>query len=251
MQTGMRISLIRHGETEANAQSVIQGHGDSPLTSRGHLQCKALCHYLVSEGIQFDAMYVSDLGRTQTTASYLLQSVKRAQNEDANSADPSRSALVVLDSRLRERRFEKEQGHSGNPESESMEKVWMRAVSMLCTVVSRHANHKNLHQHQHQHQHHVALVTHGGWIACVLKNLHVKMFGFPRNASISTLQFTSSLFMDSDRIAHQLRNMHVSKDCLQVLRMNHQPKYRDPKQRTLEAFVFHPQTEKQPDTDGE
>lgn len=65
-----RIYIVRHGETEWNAQGRIQGHTDIPLTARGRRQAAALARRLA--GVAFAAAYASDLSRTRETAQILL-----------------------------------------------------------------------------------------------------------------------------------------------------------------------------------
>ena len=60
------ITLIRHGETEWNLSGRWQGHADSPLSSRGVEQAKALGERIKSE--EFDFYYSSDLGRALHTS---------------------------------------------------------------------------------------------------------------------------------------------------------------------------------------
>ena len=60
------ITLIRHGETEWNLSGRWQGHADSPPSSRGIKQAKALGIRMKSE--QLDYFYSSDLGRAMHTA---------------------------------------------------------------------------------------------------------------------------------------------------------------------------------------
>ncbi len=61
-----RIIAIRHGETDWNAQTRIQGHIDIPLNDNGRWQAQQLAQALVTEDIQ--AIYSSDLGRAYETA---------------------------------------------------------------------------------------------------------------------------------------------------------------------------------------
>lgn len=62
--------IVRHGETEANRDDIIQGHIDRPLTEEGIRQARQtaekLCH------VRFDAAYSSDLLRAQRTAEIIL-----------------------------------------------------------------------------------------------------------------------------------------------------------------------------------
>jgi phosphoserine phosphatase len=59
--------LIRHGETEWNAQRRVQGQTNSPLSARGRLQAQAVAARL--SGIPLHAIYSSDLSRALDTAS--------------------------------------------------------------------------------------------------------------------------------------------------------------------------------------
>jgi broad specificity phosphatase PhoE len=61
----MAILLLRHGETELNAQRVLQP-ADTPLSERGHAQARALAQRLRGSGIA--AILSSDLPRAWQTA---------------------------------------------------------------------------------------------------------------------------------------------------------------------------------------
>lgn len=69
-----KIYLIRHGETEANRMGIIQGQGNNPLNNTGKSQAKQLAKVLTDH--HFDAIYSSDLIRTQQTAKPLAQHKK-------------------------------------------------------------------------------------------------------------------------------------------------------------------------------
>lgn len=62
----MRITFVRHGQSEANAARVWQGHGSTPLTREGRAQAKALGARLA--GRHFDLVLSSDLERAADTA---------------------------------------------------------------------------------------------------------------------------------------------------------------------------------------
>jgi len=80
--------LIRHGETQWNAQARIQGHRDVALSARGLRQAQMLARFLA--GAAIDAVYSSDLARASQTAQPLANAL----------ALPLR-----IDARLRERAF--------------------------------------------------------------------------------------------------------------------------------------------------
>ncbi len=67
--------LVRHGETVHNLEGRIQGHSDSPLTSLGVQQARAIGKRLAFE--KFDAIYSSDLGRAVSTAKIIASHHKQ------------------------------------------------------------------------------------------------------------------------------------------------------------------------------
>jgi len=58
--------LVRHGETDWNADGRLQGHTDRPLSDFGRRQAQKLAEEL--DGEQFEAIYSSDLARARETA---------------------------------------------------------------------------------------------------------------------------------------------------------------------------------------
>ena len=66
-----RLLLIRHGETDLNAQGRFQGHSDPPLNDRGRRQAELIAQELRDE--KFDAVFSSDLLRAQETAEIVVR----------------------------------------------------------------------------------------------------------------------------------------------------------------------------------
>ena len=66
------IYIIRHGETEYNKQGIIQGSGiDSDLNETGRKQAEQF--YQAYHHIGFDAIYTSELKRTQQSVASFAQ----------------------------------------------------------------------------------------------------------------------------------------------------------------------------------
>jgi broad specificity phosphatase PhoE len=61
-----RLLLVRHGETDWNAEGRLQGQTDRPLSDYGRRQARQLADELESE--VFQAIYSSDLVRARETA---------------------------------------------------------------------------------------------------------------------------------------------------------------------------------------
>ena len=61
----MKLFLIRHGESVANAEGVYTGQSDVPLTAKGRAQAAAITPILAA--VDFDRVYSSDLSRAVDT----------------------------------------------------------------------------------------------------------------------------------------------------------------------------------------
>lgn len=67
------IHLVRHGETDWNAQNRLHGHSDSVLSDLGTRQALALSHSIRS--LNIDAVYSSTSVRATQTAEIIMQSL--------------------------------------------------------------------------------------------------------------------------------------------------------------------------------
>jgi len=66
----IRLTIIRHGETTANAGNLCQGQQPGQLSETGMIQAKKLAQRLRDESI--DVMYSSDLKRATDTAKKIM-----------------------------------------------------------------------------------------------------------------------------------------------------------------------------------
>lgn len=82
----MRLTLVRHGQTQANLAGVLQGQKDGVLTQLGAQQARMIGEFLKDR--HFDIIYISDLKRTKDTAAQIIKHHPKAD--------------VIYDQRIRE-----------------------------------------------------------------------------------------------------------------------------------------------------
>ena len=87
----MYIYLVRHGQTDDNFKSIVQGRIDNPLNKTGKSQALQTGNKLKDLNIKFDYIYSSPLIRAKESASII--------NEVLNVGD------IIVDDDLTEREF--------------------------------------------------------------------------------------------------------------------------------------------------
>jgi probable phosphoglycerate mutase len=131
--------LVRHGETDWNAEGRLQGHTDTPLNDFGRRQARALAEDLADEAL--DAVYSSDLSRARETAEILAGRL---------------GLSVVLDRGLREKDWGTWEGLTSAERDhvelagETTEAHRARVLSSLRSIAARHPAGR------------VRVITHGG-----------------------------------------------------------------------------------------
>jgi broad specificity phosphatase PhoE len=131
--------LVRHGETDWNAEGRLQGHTDRPLNEHGRRQAKELAARLAEEHV--DAIYASDLSRAKETAEIV----------GARLGLP-----VVIDADLREKNWGSWEGLTGDErvhveqDGESTVDHRDRVMRAVERIVERHPGQR------------IVVVTHGG-----------------------------------------------------------------------------------------
>jgi 2,3-bisphosphoglycerate-dependent phosphoglycerate mutase len=184
-----RFLLIRHGETEWNLASRIQGHSDSALTPAGLAQARALAQRLAT--LSFDALVASDLPRAFRTAQVIAKRTGHA---------------VIADARLRERNFGVGEGLTYGeidhqypevfsrvrttdpdyviPGGESRRQFYVRVKDAFESLAGAHEGKC------------VAIVAHGGVLASLYRVMHGLAISAPHpipipNAALNAVRFES------------------------------------------------------------
>lgn len=156
----MRLLLVRHGETEWNAEQRYIGSTDLPLSPKGVQQAQALARRLKNEHV--DAIYTSDYQRALQTAFTIAGGLQKSAIEDKRlrELDFGRWEGLTID-QIQESHpgeFTKwvDDLHTSPPGGESLFHLHTRVNSMLNELLSNHKDDT------------VALVAHGGTFQILL-----------------------------------------------------------------------------------
>jgi len=90
------LTVVRHGQTDANKERLMQGHVDNPLNYFGEQQAKAAGKSL--KNVKFHQAYTSDLSRAFKTCQLILEE---------NSISKITSNDIIQDERIKEQGFGK------------------------------------------------------------------------------------------------------------------------------------------------
>jgi probable phosphoglycerate mutase len=71
----LRIYLARHGQNEDNANGILNGHRDEPLTDKGREQASEVAAKIAAAGLVFDQIYTSPLSRAHDTADIIAAAI--------------------------------------------------------------------------------------------------------------------------------------------------------------------------------
>jgi broad specificity phosphatase PhoE len=161
--TVQRVLIVRHGETDYNAQHRWQGHLDIPLNSAGLAQAESAAAYLVKEPV--DAIFASDLSRAFATAEAIAK---------------PKQMKVIPEPRLREIHIGKFQGLTRTEMSEHFPEELLRwnaddgfappeGESRLQLQVRAYAAWQDITNRENMSS--VMLVSHGGTLRMLLRKL--------------------------------------------------------------------------------
>ncbi len=184
----LKLYLIRHGETDWNADGRIQGHSDIELNSRGLEQARRLAARMPDEG-NFAAIYASPLKRAYKTAEMIGSALELPITRDPRLLERSLGQLEGLTmGDIREKypdvhRAWTEGGHRPHiPGEESREAFVKRVQSFLTDVRAKHSDGR------------VVAITHGGTINMLLLvaldlDIERPLPFYIDNASINVIQW--------------------------------------------------------------
>lgn len=149
--------LVRHGETDWNAQHRWQGHSDTELNDAGREQARRLADELE----RVDALYSSDLARARETAEILAGTIGLEVRFDPRLRERGFGAWEGLTAEEIESSFPDEQRRwlagigAGAHDAEQFEAFAARVGSFIEEIALRHPDEE------------VLVVAHGGTIRVV------------------------------------------------------------------------------------
>lgn len=175
-----RIWLVRHGQTDWNAQRRIQGHTPTELNAVGQSQANFLADWLVQTRHHhpFTAIYTSDLPRASQTAQIIggrlnlpISSTSQLRERDLGTFegktwDEVRKTRVANGSPMTE--YGDLADWTGVLGVESDEQLWQRVSTVLNTISQKHAGTD------------ILAVTHGGLMKHVIWHILGLPAGVPR-----------------------------------------------------------------------
>jgi broad specificity phosphatase PhoE len=167
------VLLLRHGQTDANATGVLQGHQPTPLNALGHEQAKRLARRVARHRPPVGALISSDLKRAAQTADAVAAACGLAPVYETAWRERGFGALegkVVGEREI----WRAAHGDTSPPGGESVETFRARVRGALEDTERRYG-----------HLPAAAVVTHGGPIGFIVKMLADGTF--PRAAGASSI----------------------------------------------------------------
>lgn len=189
----LQVYLVRHGETQWNAERRIQGQSDSALTIKGEQQAMQVAERVRNLGITH--VIASDLGRTRRTAEIIADACGCGVTLDARLRELDMGVLEQrhLDSLTEEEEAWRRQVVNGTPDGripggESMQELSERMHAGLAACLALPAGSRPL------------LVSHGIALGCLVSTIlglpaHAERRLRLRNCSISRVDYQESLWL--------------------------------------------------------
>lgn len=185
----MKITLIRHGETDFNKADKSQGWYNSKLTKQGIRQAKQLAKFLKNE--KFDAIYSSDSERAWDTAKEIAKffpnikiKISKKLREQSKGIYEGKPRSILLEARIK---HGKENHWDFVPEKgESYEQVFKRVWDFIKKILEKDNKH-------------IAIISHGGPINLFLGHItktpkeKIKKFSH-KNTAFSVINYNKDRF---------------------------------------------------------
>ena len=154
----MKITLVRHGQTEDNYHNIVQGRSNNELNDTGIRQCQKLCEQL--KDVDFDYCYMSPILRTVQTA-FILVGDRVETCPDNRLLERDMGGLSGKSRNLydAEKYWDYDLNYSQDG-VESVQDIFRRCLDFLNYVIKKHPGE------------HILVVSHGAPIRALYHLLH-------------------------------------------------------------------------------
>ncbi len=188
-----RVIAVRHGETDWNVATRIQGQLDIGLNDAGRAQVRRLAAALAGEGL--DAVYASDLARARDTGAAVAREAGLPLQTDSELRERGFGqfeglTFAEIEARYPDaaRRWRQRDPDFGPPGGETLAAFYRRAVKAVAALAARHRGE------------HIAVVAHGGVLDALYRAATRVALDAPRtwqvgNASINRLLASEAGFV--------------------------------------------------------
>jgi broad specificity phosphatase PhoE len=166
--------LVRHGETDWNAERRFQGHADPPLNDVGRGQARALADELAGERIH--AVYTSDLARARETAAIVagrlgIPIVPVRELREIDVGEWQGLTWPEIEERYPDGVRAWHENGQGWEEGETYDELGERILAVLRRIAAEHADER------------VLVVGHGGTVRAIRAHLEGRSVAESRRGS--------------------------------------------------------------------
>ena len=186
-----KITIIRHGETDANKQMIVQGRLNNPLNSTGISQAIQAAKYFRHHFYQFDVIVSSPFIRALKTAQLIKEELKLPLDIHEESELIERN-FGEYDGKKIQDDYQEQVYFNLIPGMEKNHELEHRVITSLTRIALEHQNK------------HVLVVAHSHVIKALLVQMNIgfEYKTFLANCAISTLEF--------DQQTHQFLVIHAN-----------------------------------------
>lgn len=155
------VYFIRHGQSEANSQGIIQGHAEFPLSDLGRKQASLVGKWMAN--IHLDEIFSSDLQRAMLTA----EEIGKHQSVSVKSFEMVREVgLGPLEGKTRKQMYEE----FPDLQSDALLTSGIKGTETIAAVTNRCSHVVNKLKNDYNNES-VAIISHGGFISIMLMYL--------------------------------------------------------------------------------
>lgn len=194
--------IVRHGETEWNAQHRAQGHTDIPLNDNGRIQAKDLAKTFKDKDIHFDLAFSSDLIRAKETTEIIalehnlaVETTQLLRERNLGEYEGKHTdAYKTFDELYRTLSEESRRTVRSDPASENDAELITRIITFIREIAITHPN-KN-----------ILIGTHSGVIRILLT--HLGFASYKDDYNVLKVENGAYFTLESDGIDFFIKETH-------------------------------------------